>query len=84
MFLLLLLVKLFQGNRLFKEGKFELAKAKYEKVPGHYLHYLLHLLLNSNRKGKLARVIGIFPVVSFIWEKMNAVVDIYLMKNVSL
>lgn len=22
----------FQGNRLFKEGKFELAKAKYEKA----------------------------------------------------
>jgi hypothetical protein len=28
----LMLLFIFQGNRLFKDGKFELAKAKYEKV----------------------------------------------------
>jgi tetratricopeptide (TPR) repeat protein len=27
-----------QGNRLFKEGKFELAKAKYEKVLREFNH----------------------------------------------
>lgn len=35
----------FQGNRLFKEGKFELAKAKYEKAC--ILHHvdLFHLII---------------------------------------
>ena len=28
-----------QGNRLFKEGKYELAKAKYEKVCALFLCY---------------------------------------------
>lgn len=33
-----LAVILFQGNRLFKEGKYELAKAKYEKVLREFNH----------------------------------------------
>lgn len=42
-----------QGNRLFKEGKFELAKAKYEKacffsILCFYQHYLLLVLAVLN------------------------------------
>lgn len=39
-------ITLLQGNRLFKEGKFELAKAKYEKVcPPWELEFVYHNLM---------------------------------------
>jgi len=37
----------FQGNKLFKEGKYELAKAKYEKVLIFLFFAKLNLMLLS-------------------------------------